>query len=216
LRTQIQKWTIRRRRFAGERRKSPLLSSFVQIGVETCKQFSKTLNANDSDLYILPVAPSEQSRSPQLPKNYSDLTDVFSEDESTELPARGPHDLAVELEPGTKPPFSPLYNLSTIEMAALRKYITKYLARGWIRRSRSPAGAPILSQEEGWLTPALCGLSWPKLAHYQEQTPVTSHHRIPKPIVDWISVMRTIVSESGREMSGRRRSGLDIGTLSIL
>jgi hypothetical protein len=31
-----------------------------------------------------------------------------------------------------------------MELEVLRTYLTNYMARGWIRRSKSPAGAPIL------------------------------------------------------------------------
>jgi hypothetical protein len=51
---------------------------------------------------------------------------------------------AIDLEPGQRPPFRPLYNLSATELKALRDYLEKALANGWIKRSASEAGAPIL------------------------------------------------------------------------
>jgi hypothetical protein len=41
------------------------------------------------------------------------------------------------------PPFGPIYPLSEKELQALREYLRKELAAGNIRRSKSPAGAPI-------------------------------------------------------------------------
>jgi hypothetical protein len=121
-----------------------LLSAFIHIDVEIAEEFQDSVEEGDIDLYVFHVS-SEEERSLQiLPEYYSEYKELFSSDRSTELPSHGPQDLAIELEPGLKPPYSPLYNLSSIELAALRKYINDYLARGWIRRSRSPAGAPIL------------------------------------------------------------------------
>ena len=37
-----------------------------------------------------------------------------------------------------------MYNMSPAELKALDRYINDALAKGWIRESKSPAGAPIL------------------------------------------------------------------------
>jgi hypothetical protein len=51
---------------------------------------------------------------------------------------------AIDLDPREKPLFRPLYNLSVKELAALYKYLNQALKNGWIKRSISEAGAPIL------------------------------------------------------------------------
>ena len=51
---------------------------------------------------------------------------------------------AIDLEPRKKPPFRLLYNLSVTELEALREYLEAALKNGWIQRSASEAGAPIL------------------------------------------------------------------------
>ena len=60
-------------------------------------------------------------------------------------PSRADPDVVhpIELEGGT-PPFGPIYPLATRELEALRLYLADAQAKGWIRPSTSPAGAPIL------------------------------------------------------------------------
>ena len=54
------------------------------------------------------------------------------------------HRHAIDLEEGTKPSFGPLYNLSAEELQELRKFIDENLTKGFIRKSDSSAGAPVL------------------------------------------------------------------------
>jgi hypothetical protein len=80
----------------------------------------------------------------QLPEPYQDFADVFSEAKASNLPPHREFDLTIETEEGKDPPFGPLYPLSETELKVLRDYIDDNLARGWIRPSKSSAGAPIL------------------------------------------------------------------------
>jgi hypothetical protein len=50
----------------------------------------------------------------------------------------------IDLNPREKPLFRPLYNLSVKELVALREYLNQALKNGWIKRSVSEAGTPIL------------------------------------------------------------------------
>lgn len=81
----------------------------------------------------------------KLPPAYNEFADVFAEEAGQILPPHREHlDHAVDLIPGTTPPFGPLYNLSEYELEVLREYIEQNLKSGFISRSKSPAGAPIL------------------------------------------------------------------------
>lgn len=44
-----------------------------------------------------------------LPSHYKDYADVFSKADAAKLPPHWPHDLSINLKPGTHPPFGPLY-----------------------------------------------------------------------------------------------------------
>jgi hypothetical protein len=79
-----------------------------------------------------------------IPPEYADYADVFSEDAANTLLERGSLKHAIELEDGTTPPFGLIYSLSEKELKVLREYLQDSLDKGWIRESKSPAGAFIL------------------------------------------------------------------------
>jgi len=60
------------------------------------------------------------------------------------LPAHTDYDHQIDLKDGEIPPWGPIYPLSEVELAALREWLSDMLRTGRIRRSSSPAGAPIL------------------------------------------------------------------------
>ena len=81
----------------------------------------------------------------KVPAKYSDFTDVFSPDLASELPEHtGINDHTIELVDGQQPPYRPIYSLGPVEVETLKAYIETNLANGFIRLSKSPAGAPIL------------------------------------------------------------------------
>ena len=79
-----------------------------------------------------------------LPEMYSEFAELFKDRPVGELPPHRPCDHAIPLEPDAKIPFGPLYTLSQKELEELREYIDDNLKKGFIRRSESPAGAPVL------------------------------------------------------------------------
>ncbi|MFN7685987.1 MAG: aspartyl protease family protein [Oligoflexia bacterium] len=88
--------------------------------------------------------PDAESPVPCLPSKYAAFSDVFSKKEADKLPRDRPYVCEVPLkDESVTPPFQPLYNLAPKELAALKSYIDENLAKGFIRPSTSPAGAPI-------------------------------------------------------------------------
>ena len=76
---------------------------------------------------------------------YSDFADVFSEKKAMVLPDRTDlNEHAIELEGDKQPPYGPIYSLGPVELETLKAYIETHLKTGFIRPSKSPAGAPIL------------------------------------------------------------------------
>ena len=116
-----------------------------------------------------------------LPVVYSEYSDVFSEEAGTKLPPhRGKLDHAIDLQPGTAPPFGPLYNLSETELGVLKDYIEqKNLKSDFIRRSKSPAGAPILfvKKKDGGFT-SVCGLPRPQCDYHQQTRTTTERNAV--------------------------------------
>ena len=51
---------------------------------------------------------------------------------------------AIKLKEDKQPPFGPIYSFGPIELETLKTYIETNLVNGFIRPSKSPAGAPIL------------------------------------------------------------------------
>ena len=87
-----------------------------------------------------------EEASTKVPAEYSDFADVFSLDLTSELPKHsGINDHAIELVKSCpQPPYEPIYSLGPVELETLKAYIETNLANGFIRPSKSPAGAPIL------------------------------------------------------------------------
>ena len=87
--------------------------------------------------------PTQQKSSTFLPTKYQEFQDVFNKDKADRLPEHRPYDCPIDLQPGKDPPWGPIYSLSPAELKVLRDYIDENLATGFIRHSKSPAGAPI-------------------------------------------------------------------------
>ena len=85
------------------------------------------------------------SRNPlEIPKQYADYTDMFSEEEAAALPRDARIEHHIEIEAGKQVPFEPIYPLSQRELGILNEYVEQNLATGRIRASLSPTGTPIL------------------------------------------------------------------------
>ena len=95
----------------------------------------------------------------QLLAKYHPYADVFDKVKAGTLPHHRPYDCPYDLKPGTEAPWGPIYNLSPTELEVLRAYIEENLASGFIRHSKSPAGAPIffVKKKDGSLR-LVCGL----------------------------------------------------------
>ena len=97
----------------------------------------------------------------EVPAEYSDYSDVFSAENAAELPENtGMNEHAIKLEEGKQPPFGPIYSLGPVELETLKTYIETNLANGFIRPSKSPAGAPILFDQKPDGSLCLCVDYW--------------------------------------------------------
>ena len=134
---------------------------------------SGTANANTELNHV-------QTEQVTLPRCYHEYKDVFSEAAEDILP---PHredlDHAIDLKANALPPFGPLYNLSEKELTTLKDYIDKNLANGFIVRSKSPAGAPILFVKKSDGSLRLC-------VDYRRLNAITVKNKYPIPLVSEI------------------------------
>jgi hypothetical protein len=112
----------------------------------------------------------------QLPPQYAEYADVGSEDDAKGLAEHSSHDLAIQLVSDAQPPHQPLYNLLATELEVLRKYLAEYMARGWIGRSKSSAGAPILFVKKKDSSLRLC-------VDYRGLNKITVKNQHPLPLI---------------------------------
>ena len=74
--------------------------------------------------------------------------DVMPEDLPNELPPRREVDHKIEVKPGTEPPSKAPYRLGQKELEELKSQLDELFAKGYIRQSKSPYGAPVLFVEK--------------------------------------------------------------------
>ncbi len=79
-----------------------------------------------------------------VPAEYHNFADVFSDSLSEKLPEHRPYVLKINIEEGTSPPLGPIYSLSESELKALHEFIDDNLHSRFITPSCSPHGAPVL------------------------------------------------------------------------
>ena len=108
----------------------------------------------------------------KIPDEYSDFAEVISPDLASELPEyTGINDHAIELVNGQQPPYGSIYSLGPVELENLKAYIETNLANGFIKPSKSFAGALILfdRKSDGFLR--LC-VNYQGLNKSHDQEPV--------------------------------------------
>lgn len=121
---------------------------------------------------------SSPSDTTTIPSKYHLFTDVFDKEQADTLPSHRPGvDHAIPLVDDATVPFGPIYPLSQDELAVLSEYIKTNLENGFISRSTSPAGAPIMfvKKKDGSLR--LC-------VDYRGLNKVTVKNRYPLPLIN--------------------------------
>jgi len=85
----------------------------------------------------------------KLDKLLQEYSSVFRSELPDGLPPKRLVEHEIEVEKGSKPPHRPLYQLSPVELRAVKQYVESLLKSGKIRRSKSPYGAPLFFVKEG-------------------------------------------------------------------
>lgn len=118
----------------------------------------------------------ESTNIPNLPKEYHDLITAFSKVQANTLPPHRSHDCAIDLIPGSSPPWGRIFPLSLPESEAMAKYIKEELEKGFIRPSTSPASAGFffVRKKDGGLRPCI---------DYRGLNEITVKFRYPLPLV---------------------------------
>ena len=91
----------------------------------------------------------------QIPKEFHDFLDVFSEEKAAYFPESRPWDHKIELKDTFTPKSFKMYNLTPQEQIELDKFLKENLDKGYILPSQSPMGSPFffVDKKDGKLRP---------------------------------------------------------------
>ncbi|KAA6407317.1 MAG: Concanavalin A-like lectin glucanase [Lasallia pustulata] len=109
-------------------------------------------------------------------ENYAVHMNSLCAAEKQSLPERGPHNHAIDLEPGQQPPFGKLYSMSPAELDVLKVYLNDAIKAGIIRKSISPAASPVM------FVPKSDG-SLRLVIDYRRLNDITIKNRYPLPLI---------------------------------
>ncbi len=87
---------------------------------------------------------NKDSNSVTVPTIYLKYKEVFNEKNCDVLPPHREYDCEIQLKDNSNLFYGPLYPLTELEREELKKYLKENLDKGFIRKSTSPAGAPVL------------------------------------------------------------------------
>ena len=121
-------------------------AKYRKISTISLQQLRKEGRKEEMFVFAISTKPfkeSEGSSKIKLPHKYKEFADVFDNVKASILPEHRPYDCPIDLQPRKEPPWGPIYNLSPTKLEVLREYIDENLAKGFIRHSKSPTGAPI-------------------------------------------------------------------------
>jgi hypothetical protein len=157
--------------------KEHCLPKTIQIELINEEQLLRE-NPDEVHMFGMAVYHDEDGRdiSTRLIDHYKDYADVFSQERIQTLPEHSEYDHKINIEPGKQAPWGPIYKLSEAELKVLREYLDNMLASGKIRRSTSPASAPILFVPKPNGTLRLC-------IDYRGLNKVTMKDRYPLPLM---------------------------------
>lgn len=113
---------------------------------QLCSATTNTVTPDDFDKFRKGKPKlSHEDLKARVPEYLHDLLDLFDQTMADALPEHTDEDHAIALEYGKDPPFARKYRpMSPQELEAVRYYLEDLIAKGHIRRSTSPAAAPIL------------------------------------------------------------------------
>jgi len=88
------------------------------------------LSAKGAELYMIEVSElTKEVMEDQIPVEYQDLYEAFSEEASNELPNHGVSDMKIEFKEGQEPRNTGLRPMSPVELEELRRYLEENLGK---------------------------------------------------------------------------------------
>ena len=133
-------------------------------------------------LALVKIDKDKKTSTPALPPEiqpivHDEFPDVFPDTLPAGLPPDRGDAMKIETDPNADPPFRPVIRLSIAELDELRKQLDDLLAKGFIKPSTSPYGAPVLfvKKKDGSLR--MC-------VDYRGLNRITRKNRHPLPRID--------------------------------
>ncbi|GBG80095.1 hypothetical protein CBR_g30462 [Chara braunii] len=129
----------------------PLLHPSIRCQVVTAKSFRATCAYEEAEeiglcflrtVAVADSSPTDLSLDPRVVRLLDELADIF--ESPTGVVPDWPISHEIILEAGVVPPKGCIYRMSEEELEVLRAQLDDLLAKGWIRPSSSPYGAPVL------------------------------------------------------------------------
>ena len=137
------------------------LPTTKQVELINKKKFAKAALDEDFEIFVIHVASfnliprlhldkaaqivSLLVKEVEIPDKYSDFTNVFLEEKALVLPECSKlNEHIIDLEDNKQPLYGSIYSLGLVSLETLKTYIETHLKTGFIRPSKSSAGAPIL------------------------------------------------------------------------
>ncbi|GJP73424.1 hypothetical protein CLOP_g4139 [Closterium sp. NIES-67] len=117
--------------------------------LETLARFEKDVKRTDTGFLAIATEVENDGEkasetSEKIKELLKEFQDILPDDLPNELPPYRTHQHEIVEEPGSKPTFRAPYRLSPTELTDMKKQIEYLLAKGLIRPSTSPYGAPVL------------------------------------------------------------------------
>ena len=152
--------------------------------------FLGIIRANDPNLHLHNInidinnqhhfaASESENTKLQQTRQYmlSEYADVFPSGLPPGLPPQRAIDHAIDVVPGSAPPYKASYRMSPLELQELKKQIEELLAQGHIRPSTSPYGSPVLFVKKKEGTLRMC-------VDYRALNKITIKNKYPLPRID--------------------------------
>ena len=138
----------------------------------------------DSEVFLALVKQGiskPNTQTPVLPPEIAPIVQEYADVFPSTLPAGLPPDrgdaMKIETDPYADPPVRPVIRLSIAELDELRKQLDELLAKGFIKPSTSPYGAPVLFVKKKDGTLRMC-------VDYRGLNRITRKNRHPLPRID--------------------------------
>jgi len=112
-----------------------------------------------------------------VPKEYHDLIQVFSKEESDKLPPHRQYDHKIKLTGDVPLGYHPLYHQTIEELRTLKEYLNNNLEKGFIEHSSAPFASPILFVKKPSGALRFC-------IDYRKLNEITEKDRYPLPLLD--------------------------------